>query len=578
MPVIKLINNTLYQISTTIGTVAPGIGQELIVQYDTVPIPIQLYIELEALRLYNRIEYYVNEDPGMRDEIELAPYILGLIQYFNKIGEPTDGSFADGFFNYWTQNTLIADSVDQISELLLQIAPTSPGTLTGLQLGISGVIQYSAKIPNGNVGAWPTPGTTISNLIVTNLYNIYSPDPLTRFKAGKASDPSTAGLLEHLVNGSVTESYDIGVHGVGTIGNITINSLIVYNVIWLKANATIAVIQLTPGRQIHVLRHSESGQSANTELVYDDVNTIQLFSGVPTAVLNTKVSKWLSGIEAWGLNTTIDIAYIAAAGIFTKTYHPTAVGLVECPGHSSTDNPVGVPNVSDTLPVSRTVTLDISDESSIAPSMKYTLQKPARTPVINNVALPQPINTYGVVSTPKTDVFFDEARRVVLGSGTFSGNATPFDSTVPLVNGNAQQRHNGVLQYPNPTDYPGFVGAQQYERFITKIAASTGQLTLANLTNLTQVSPYGTGDLNILIHLSTTGKYFDLGKPVGAFNGTGSGNSMANSIGARNQTLSHNNVFAWSVGTHTTALNNSEYRLIVIFRSGSLTLTGITEI
>jgi len=578
MPVIKLINNTLEQVSTTIGTVGPGIGHELIVQYDTVPIPLQLYVELEALRQYNRIEYYVNEDPGMRDEIELAPYILGLIQFFNKVGEPTDGSFADGFFNYWTQNTLIADSVDQISELLLQIAPTSAGLLTGLPLSITGATQYSAKIPVGNVGAWPTPGTTINNLIVVNTYGLYTPDPLTRFKAGKANDLTTAGLLEHLVNGSVIESYDIGVHGAGTIGNITIDSLTVYGVVWLKANAHVAVIQLTAGRQIHALKHSEAGQSANTELVYDDVNSAQSFLGVPTAILNTKVSKWLSGIEAWGFGTTIDIAYTGAVGIFTKTYHPVAVGLVSCPGHDSTDNPATTPNVGDTFPIARTATLDIVDRASIAPSMQFTLQKPARAPLNSLIALPQPINTCGTLSTPKSDVFFDEVQRVVLGSGTYSGNATPFNSTIPLVNGNAQQRHNGILQYPNPVDYPGFSGSQQYERFIAKIAASTGQLTFVNLVNLSQISPYGTGNLNVLIHLSTTGRYFDLGKPVGAINGTGSGNSMANSIGGKNQTLSHGNVLAWSIGTSSTALNNNEYRLIIIFRTNIVTLTGISEV
>jgi hypothetical protein len=580
MPVIRLTNNRVDQVSTSIGTVTAGQGSVLTVQYDEVPIPKKLYMELEELRRLNVIDYEVLEDPEVRDAVELAPYNTGLGTDFDKIGEPTDGSYADGFFSDWTPTTKIADAVDDVSELILQIVPAKADVLTGQALVLSGVTQYQARIPSGNVGgAWPTPGTLISNLIVSGSYRFDTPNPTTRFRAGKSADPTTAGILNHLVNGVTTESYDIGTFGPGTIGNMTIDSLSVYNTLWLKANAHVLVTQVVPGRQIHALAHLEAGQTTNFELVYDDLNTVPTFAGPTTAILNTKISKWLSGIEAWGYGTTIDIAYIGASGIFTKTYHPTAVGVVTCPGHAtSNDNPGAVPAYNDQFSVARTITLNNAGQASLTPSLQVTLQKPAGVSASDSVALPSPINTYGIVSTTKADAFFDEVRRVILGSGTYSGDATAWTSNVPLVNGNAQQRHNGRLQYPDIVDYPGFTGDQEYQRFIAKASASTGQLTFFGLSAVAaQIARYGTGNLNALIHLSTTGKYFDLGLSVGAFNGDGSGSSRANSIGARNDSLTTGSLLAWSLGTYSTAFNNNEYRLIIIFKNNTYSLTGISE-
>jgi hypothetical protein len=172
MPAIRLVNNSLDQVSTSIGTVTAGVGQILVVQYDTVPIPHRLYEELESLRQYNRIDYSIIDDTTVRDEVEYAPYITGLAPDFNKIGQPTDGDYSDGYFTEWTEDTLIADAVDKISETILQMAPEKAGLLTSQFLVLTGVTQYTAKIPSGNTGAWPTPGSTINNLIISGSYRL----------------------------------------------------------------------------------------------------------------------------------------------------------------------------------------------------------------------------------------------------------------------------------------------------------------------------------------------------------------------------------------------------------------------
>jgi len=459
--------------------------------------------------------------------------------------------------------------------------PQPPGLLSSQLLVLAGTTQYSAKIPSGLSAAWSTlvPGTTILNYIIDPTYTLTSPDPADRFVAGTVvGGQASAGILSLIEGGIVAESYDIGVNGVGTIGRISITALVAHNAVFQRANAQFSIALTAEGRSHIAMQHSESGVSAETELFYDDTHPAPSFASAPTGVVNAKVSKWLSGIEAWGIGTTIDIAYTAAAGIFEKAYHPTQVGRVIVPGHTTSyDNPATVPAVTDQFVVSRTITLDVSNQYSLAPTLGVTLQKPDTSSTSTASALGAPINTYGTVSTGKDDQLLDEARRIVLDSGTTSGTATPFDSAISLVNGNAQQRHNGILQYPDSTDYPGFTGDQEYQRFIDKVGASVGLLTLAGIS-YTDIDPYGTGDLNVLLELAVEGKFFDLGRSIGDDNGTGFGDSRANSKGARNDSTSTGSTVGWSFGTDSTAFNNDEYRLIIIFRNNTHSISRITEV
>jgi hypothetical protein len=621
MAIIEIQNRIAKQISTTIGTIIAGEGIVLKVQIDQVPIPKQLYEELEGLRLRGSIFYDILEDEEIRDEVEAAPFfsevvgqspigtptdgdytdgklpltsttkvsdaidlinveLLGVSGSSEEIGTPTSGDYTNGFFDDWIPTTKIPDALQEISDSFLDLAPVKADVLTGQNLILSGTTQYSAKIPTGLSTAWDplTPGSIITNLIIDNIYRLDTPDLSTRFRAGKDSDPSTAGILTHVEDTVSGATYNIGVNGIGVIGIITIDALDTYNTFWLKANAHIDFTQSTEGRKRHALNHDEAGISNEIELYYDDINTAPSFSVAMSATINTIVSKYLSGIEAAGFGTTIDIAYTAASGIFNKTYHPTNVGQVSGSGHiTSNDNPGVTPAVADTFPVSRTLTLDIANQSNLNPQYTATLRKPNGDNASSVDSISKSVNTYGTVSTTKTDLFFDEAQRIVLGSGTSSITAITFNSANPLVNGNAQQRHNGVLQYPDATDYPTFSGDQEYERFISKPTASVGQLTFNGIV-YTDIDAYSTGDLNILLELATEGIYFDFGKSIGDNNGTGSGNSRANSIGARNDLLSTGSTLAWSIGVKSTSGNTNEYRLIIIFRNTNHTVNSISEI
>lgn len=621
MAIIKLTNLLSKRISTTIGTIKAGSGNTLSIQTDSVPIPKAIYEELENLRRHGSINYEVLQDPDIRDEIEVAPnFTLTTVSPYigppsdgtfdpgqivlesdekvadalndlnvalknaviggDAIGEPTTGDYSDGFFDTWTKDTLVSDAFYDTSVSFLELAPAKAGLLTSQTLVLSGTTLYSAKIPSGLSAAWSalTPGNTITNLIVDGTYTLTTPDASIRFRSGKYSDPSTAGILTHVEDGVDGATYDIGLYGPGTIGIITVSSVLQYNTFWLKSNAYIDYTQTDEGRKLHKLKHTEAGESSETEVYFDDINTVPSFSSALSIAINTKVSKYLSGIEALGFNTTLDVDYEADSGIFRKAYHPTAVGQLSGTGYvSSNDNPISIPDVDDVFTVSKTITLNSANQGSLSPSFSAVITKPNGSNANSSFPLSQPVNTYGIISTTKADDFFDEAKRIVLNSGTTSGTATPFDSTLALVSGNAQQRHSGVLQYPNSSDYPGFTGDQEYQRFIAKVGASTGALTLTGIL-YTNIAAYNTGNLNVLLHLAVQNLFFDFGKPVGSFNGTGSGDSRANSIGARNDGASSGSILAWSLGTYSTAFNNNEYRLIVIFKNNTYTLSRISEV
>lgn len=605
MPILEVKNTTFRHISTTIGLLKPIVqgGKPIRVQYDVVPRSI--IDELETFRSKNWVDFSILEDPDISNDIEpsTATPLIGeptsgslpsgvdsdlsiadAIQAIGvgsnvEVGEPTSGDYSNVIPTI-DETTKISDAFQIFGEFNSLLAPDQPGSLSGQDLTIIGTTSYSAKIPAGLSSNWDplNVGQTITNLLVDGIFTLESPNQADRFIAGFAGDLSTAGSLDLIEDGSVVESYDIAANDVGTIGRITISDISTYNSVWQKANANFSINLSSEGRHRFSMQHSEAGTTNEEEFYFDDVNTAPSFSSDMAVSVNTVISKYLSGIEALGSGSTIDIAYTAASGIFEKTYHPTEVGQVSGPGHNtSSDNPVSDPNFNDAFSVNRTLTLDAANQSHIMPAYTAIIQKPDGQNDSSADLLGQPVNTYGVVSTGKDEQFFDEDRRIVLNSGTTSGTASAFDSTVPLIDGNAQQLHDGSLRYPDTTDYPDFSGDQEYQRFIDKTGASVGAITFVGL-NFDDVDPYGTGDLNILLELAVEGKFFDLGRSIGNDNGDGSGDSRANSIGARNDGSSSGTLLSWSTGVDSTAFNNDEYRLIIIFRNNTHFIARITEV
>lgn len=509
-----------------------------------------------------------------------------------RIGTPADTSYSDGYFSTWTSSTTVADAFDDVNELLLLLAPTQGGLLTGVNLTSSGVTFYSAKVPSGLPAAWygngVTAGSTITSYYVTGTLSLVSPSPSTIFRAGKLNTPSSYGNVVHKLytaaapSGTAVDTIALSsiVSTPSTTGSLTITDFSTYNTIWKKANATISVVQTNEGYEGHSLFGTEAGESNTIHIYKDTVNPAPSFSTSPTATQNTASFKYLSGIQYYNLTSSFDMRFVAASGIFNRCYHPTKVAAINATGLTEVSvNPATTPVYTDTFDKSGanfvTTTLNVVDRNSLNKYITVTLNKPAGGTTSVNASISYFINTYTTKSTQTAEYFVDEAQRLVLGTNT------AWTSTNALINGNAQVRNfttanTGCLQVADGTDYPGFTGNQEYQRYFYKTSASTGSLAFGNIL-YTDIAAHGTGNINVLLYLENDAKWFDLAVPQGSNSNDGSSRALAISgraFGSSGGTLN------WSIGTYTTGPTSSgnlgRYRIVIIFRN--LTTTKITSI
>lgn len=519
----------------------------------------------------------------------------------------TNGSlaftFSDGTFtsiqiaggslenNNYTSNNFIVDgenytqSLSTIDEILGAIAPTRAANLTSTGLVLSATTLYSAKIPSGLSGAWvDVAGSTITNYIVDGTYVLTSPNAATAFNAGQYSNPASYGTLYHLRNGVpfVTRNLSLGAgttNASDADGDSALNvtSVALYNSIWAKANANISYTQnaADEGTITHALQSTVAGTSNVTTLNYDPINTAPTFASLPYIDQGTLNLKYLSGIAHYGLNSEVTVDFIADAGIFDRCYHPTAVAVVSGTAFPSFNlNPLVTPSYTDQFaPGTQTITLSTANVSTGAANGTLTtlLQKPSglnlsnNQPYVNVDAISARVNTYGTVSTTKVELFLDEAQRLQIGTNT------PFVSNAVLANGDAQVR-NGSLTYGN-IDYPTKSGDQIYERIFTVSPQQNGgSMTFVGFT-ASNIAPYNTGNINMFLRLTTNGLFYDLGRPFGSNNGSGDGSSPANSIGAQVSTSA--GTLNYTFGVVSTFPSN-QYRMIIVFRNSTYSITSIT--
>ena len=514
------------------------------------------------------------------------------------IGIPTDGVYTDGFFSTWTDNTTVANAFDDVNELLALIAPAKPGTLSGTTLtATSTPTYYTAKIAAGLGTEWYQAGYGTGDSIparyfVTGAHTLTTASTTTRFYAGTLVT-STYGVLKFNIANylassgatygqiDMTTSYAVNT----TNNNLVLTALDVYNSIWTKANARISAY--TPshsGYQGLSIAHTTEAQTTDSYNIWYDAwssGKSPSFSQSATASTYSQSLKWLSGIGYYTTGTGFSVYFKGAAGIYsscynvTQTYAISATGLI-----TATGLPASPPLYTDELDKSGSnhvrVTLNSASAFSFNKYLTVTLYKAHNTTAAQNPTILRAINTYGTTSTDTFEGFQDEARRLVIGSGI------AFTSTLEMASGNAQVR-SGTLQYPLAADYDTewggthtFSGDQEYQRYFYKTSASTGALTFTGFT-ASNISPYGTGSVNVLLYLEGDAKYFDLGVLQGSNSNNGSTRALAISA----KTSASSGALNWSLGVFTTGVsgagNSGRYRAIIIFRNNTYTMTSITS-
>jgi len=514
------------------------------------------------------------------------------------IGTPTDGSFSDGFYNTWTSATTIADAVDNLNELLALIAPAKPGYLTGTTLTAGSVpTYYTVGISAGLGTEWYQAGygtnssitryyisSSTITLNTANQSSIFVAGSLTTstygtiyFKRFNSSTPSGAGY------GTIdlTTNYAVGY----TNNNLKLTGLGISNSIWTKANAQILTYtQTTPGYEGYTIAHTENSQETNTYEVWKDPwtqsNPNPIHSQAATASTYSQSLRYLSGIGFYTTGTGFSVYFKGSAGIFSCCYNTTQIyaisgtGLVTATG--TTSSPLYSGELDKTGANHVRVTLNSSSASSFNKYLTVTLYKAGGGTSASNATLSRSINTYSTVSTTTYEGFQDEAQRLVIGSGI------AFTSNIDLANGNAQVR-SGTLQYPLAADYDteyggsrSYTGDQEYQRYFYKTSASTGALTFTGFT-ASNIAAYGTGSINVLAYLEGDSKWFDLGVLQGSNGNDGSSRALA--IAAK--TSASGGALNWSFGVYSTGVsgagNSGRYRVVVILRSNTYSMTSITS-
>ena len=517
------------------------------------------------------------------------------------IGTPTDSTYTDGFFSTWTNNTTIANAFDDVNELLALLAPARPNYLTGTSLVASSVpTYYTVRISAGLGTEWYQAGYGTGSLITSKYYlsgahTLNTANTSTTFSAGSLTT-STYGTIYFNRYNYLTPTGSGG--GVGTIdltanyavgytnNNLKLTALGTYNSIWTKANAQILTYtQPYPGYEGVYISHTENSQLTNTYEMWKDPwsasNGSPIFSQSATASTYSQSDKWLSGISYYASGTGFSVYFKGAAGIYSCAYNVTQVYAISATGlNTATGLPASPPLYTDELDKSGSnhvrVSLSVANQSSFNKYLTVTIYKAHGTTAASNATIAKAINTYGTVSTDTYEGFQDEARRLVIGSGI------AFTSTLEMASGNAQVR-SGTLQYPLASDYDTqwggthtFSGDQEYQRYFYKTSASTGTLTFGGFT-ASNIAPYGTGSLNVLLYLDGDALWFDLGVLQGSNSNNGSTRSAAISA----KTSASGGALGWSIGVKTTGVsgagNSARYRAVVIFRNNTYSMTSITS-
>ena len=515
------------------------------------------------------------------------------------IGTPTDGTYTDGYFVDWQPNTTVADAVDDISELLALLAPAQSGSLTGqgLTLNTAPTIVATVKLSNmpstqldkwrnKKTGAALSPGDTITNGYYRSG-SLTASTPSGTFRAGKVNDSSTWGAVSHkiyrwtgaAVVGSLLNTFNMTPGTLGSTGTIQLTSFNTFNSLWKQGSARINSYATTnEGYTASAIYHTGAGESNPLEYWYDTASASTpnpSFSSAPSATEQTLVLKYLSGISYYGLNSTFLVSFGAASGIFDRCYNASQVAQFSGTGIDTTAHkfsPSSPPMYNDAYDCTggsaKVATLGVANQNSMTKQIAVNIYKADNTTVAANAALAKAVNTWSVGATDVLERFVDESYRLVLGT------TAAWTPSAALLDGNAQVR-NGTLLHGAAGDYSGHTSVAEYQRFIFINSRSTGTFTFTGFTT-SDIAPYGTGSVNVLIELESPNKFFDMGVPVGS-GGNGSSRSLAS--GGRNG-LPSGGVVNFSLGTESTQVsgvgNNGRFRLIIIFRDTTKAMTQVT--
>lgn len=554
--------------------------------------------EAESIAVSFIPENYVPNNQKVESHLNAIDQKLSVSGGNGVLGVPSDGTFSEGLLDF-TINTKVKDAIDDLNEVLGELAPPPPNSLTSTDLQIynSSVIRYNGYLSGGNAFYEENDGAVV-DYIINNGNFILQTD-------NNSFNWADLGSLKVQINGVQVDSFDLVANFNEVLRNenqsytpilsengfIKIVSVGKFNNFkkWQKGVAQIIITAgvLRQGyNSIKLIHELSSGIQETNEwkLFYDNDSGSNPSVGVPSLQQERLIStKYLSGVRFYSIDDEF-ILNVIGYNLFNNVYVQNPL-MVTMPGISTVNVSVNDSNVSPVLnnpPLIGDVmnivgkVLKISQGNVISDNLRVTVtpkspygNHTSQQSVNSNILL----NTYGNISSDLVERFVDERYRLPDNDGNAypnNYNSVPsirtgrWSSAVGLTDTSGEaQVFNGKLIYPKinfaegylpeqAVNYSTFTGEKHYLRtFYKTVSMSSGILTINGLS-LADIQSGGRAKVEIKLP-SLTG-WLDLGKSfdAGTFNGI-------NGDGCRTGVNGFD--YSWSSGSFSTA--SSGYMIIV---------------
>ena len=430
-----------------------------------------------------------------------------------------------------------ADQLRQ-DKVLQKLLPPDAESLQGKILGIyagstAKITGYLSSDATASYKAGSAAGTQVAYIIKDATFSLETPNAASAVNAGDQ------GVIELHINGAMVDSFDLGAAYVpaneaaqtwtpanSSNGKITITSVALYNNFWQKVNIRLNILpaDLRKGYNAVTLKHTGSGLnqvSADFE-VFNDTATNAPTVTIPTMAVQTKVSKWLSGVEYIGLNSVVKVGAVGT-NLADNTYVLDPLTLTALSGAPTTviaptdgsvtglSNP---PVVGETMTVTdKLVTLSVANQCSADARVTVTPKRPsgsgtAQQSASQNMA----VNTFDNRSTDTIEYFDDEQYRLPItgwNDESSSANKTGnWDSSATLPSGEAKL---GIVA----TNENGVVTTGKHKRYFLSGSTAKSSIQLVIAGSIGALGQVGSGDTNIEIKLPGQTGWMDAIRPYG---------------------------------------------------------------
>ena len=430
--------------------------------------------------------------------------------------------------------------VDQLRQdkILEKLLPPDAESLQGKVLGIyaastAKITGYLSSDATASYKAGDAAGTQVAYIIKDATFSLETPNAASAVNAGDQ------GVIELHINGAMVDSFDLGAAYVpaneaaqtwtpanSSNGKITITSVALYNDFWQKVNIRLNILpaDLRNGYSAITLKHTGiNGDQVSADFeVFNDVATNAPTVTIPTLAVQTKVSKWLSGVEYIGLNSVVKAGAVGT-NLADNTYTLDPLALTALSGAPTTviaptDSAVtglsNPPVVGETMTVTdKLVTLSVANQCSADARVTITPKRPsgsgtAQQSASQNLA----VNTFGNRSTDTIEYFDDEQYRLPVAGwndeSTTASKTGNWDSAAALPVGEAQL---GIVA----ANENGFVATGKHKRYFLSGSTAKSSIQLVLAGTVGTLGQVGSGDTNVEIKLPGQTGWMDAIRPYG---------------------------------------------------------------